>query len=70
MSNFLNTPGAPSLAPKPVGPVQLDGNVSVIPPKPTKGPLQDRRASPMQGRSGMEQAMGALADQLHQPRRR
>lgn len=69
MSNFLNTPGTPP-APSPVGPKQLDGNVSVIPPAPTKAPLQDRPANPMQGRSGMEQAMGALADQLHKPRRR
>jgi hypothetical protein len=57
-------------APAPAGPTQIDGNVIPQREKPTKAPLQDRIASPMEGRSGMEKAMGALADQLHKPTRR
>ena len=35
-------------------------------PRPTRAPLQARPASPGQyASSGMEQAMGALADKLH-----
>ena len=39
-------------------------------PKPTKAPLERRSASPNDPRyatSGIEQAMGALADKLHKP---
>lgn len=67
MKNTFNA-GRPA-APPPAGPVQLDGNVSAIPPAPTRAPLQPRESSPMKGRSSMEQAMGALADKLHKPRR-
>ncbi len=35
-------------------------------PRPTKGPLQDRQASPARySTSGMEQALGQLADKTH-----
>lgn len=39
-------------------------------PKPTKAPLQDRRSVPAgaaYATSGMERAMGALADATHKP---
>lgn len=52
---------------------QIDGNISDPGVKATKGPLQDRRASPSNyNTSGMEGGMGALADKLHpvKPRRR
>lgn len=40
-------------------------------PKPTKAPLQSRSASPARfNTSGMENAMGSLADKTHPPRRR
>lgn len=57
---------APS-APAPAGPVQIDGNVIAQQAKPTKAPLASREASPSNygGRSGMENAMGDLADKLH-----
>lgn len=39
-------------------------------PKPTRGPLSARSASPASNNtSGMEDALGALADQKHPPRR-
>lgn len=39
--------------------------------KPTRAPLQDRRASPASGNtSGLERAMGAAADKLHPTKRR
>lgn len=41
---------------------------SALPDKPTKAPLQSRSASPAAyATSGIEQAMGALADKLHKP---
>lgn len=52
---------------------QIDGNISDPGVKATKGPLQDRRASPNNyNTSGMEGGMAALADKLHpvKPRRR
>jgi hypothetical protein len=40
-------------------------------PAPTRGPLQTRSASPTSSyTSGMESAMGALADKTHPPKRR
>lgn len=68
------TPAKPVAKPKPaVGPNpglrQIDGNISALGLKPTKGSLQDRSASPSGGdRSGMETAMGAMADKLHPPK--
>lgn len=40
-------------------------------PKPTRGPLQTRSASPAStNTSGMETAMAAHADKVHPPKRR
>lgn len=40
-------------------------------PKPTKQPLETRSASPARfNTSGMEDALGKLADEKHPPRRR
>lgn len=47
---------------------QIDGNQSALGNKPTKASLQDRPASGGVGSgstSGMEGALGALADKLH-----
>lgn len=39
-------------------------------PRPTRGPLQGRSGSPAgYNTSGMEAALGALADKTHKPRR-
>lgn len=61
----------PSAPAKPAGPVpnpgirQIDGNQSTLGLKPARAPLASREGSPSNGRSGMEGAMGALADKLH-----
>lgn len=47
---------------------QIDGTPTNMGNKPTKASLQDRSGSPSGGRSGMEGAMGALADKLHPPK--
>lgn len=47
---------------------QIDGNQSTLGNRPTRASLQDRATSSGESRSGMESAMGALADKEH-PRR-
>lgn len=77
MSNFLKSPAAGKstaapAAPLPAGPIQQDGNVIAQQARPTRAPLQERRASPPElNTSGIERAMGQHADQLHRvkPRR-
>jgi hypothetical protein len=62
---------APPASTAKMRPAQIDGNQTTAPPKPTRGPLADRSASPGNyNTSGMERAMGALADQLHKPSQR
>lgn len=66
MNNFLNAPAG--AAPAPVN-TQIDGTPTNPGTKPTKASLNDRSASPsLPGRSGIEAAMGAQADQLHPPK--
>lgn len=67
-------PAAPAPS-KPAGPQpnpgikQIDGNQSGLGMKPSRASLNDRSASPAgSDRSGMEGALGALADKLHPPR--
>ena len=77
MSNFLKTAmggksTVPSAmpAPKPLGPVQQDGNVIPQQAPPTRAPLRDKQASPAaHNTSGIERAMGAAADKLHPTKR-
>lgn len=64
-------PATSANGPAKMRPAQIDGNQTTAPPKPTRGPLADRSASPGNyNTSGMERAMGALADQLHKPSQR
>jgi hypothetical protein len=79
VSKFNNPLAAPTAgqAPAPpstsatLRPPQLDGNQTTAPPKPTKGPLNSRQASPNNyNSSGLENAMGALADKMHRPKLR
>lgn len=52
-------------------PMQQDGNQNVMPPKPTKAGLESRSGSPRgMNSSGIENAMGALADKTHPVRGR
>lgn len=53
-------------------PQQIDGLPGINPGmKPTKGGIQGRSASPANyNTSGMESALGAMADKLHPPKRR
>lgn len=72
-NNFLNNPTTPSPGMPVAQPAekQRDGLPMVDRgEKPTKAPLAARDANPPSGRSGMEQAMGALADKVHAPKRR
>ncbi len=80
MSNFLKdaTPAPAAGVAKPnTGPAspvqhpglkQLDENQSSLGARPTRASLQDRPSTTSSGRTGMETALGALADQLHPPK--
>lgn len=78
MGNFLDKPdgtakpntgtAAPVARPAPAPNRQIDGTPTNMGTKPTRASLSDRQGSPSGGRSGMEQAMGKLADELHPPR--
>lgn len=73
MANFLNDSEAPApkAEPKPKGMVQNDGNISAIPVKPTKvGTIQGSASPAKYATSGMERAMGELADKTHPKRSR
>lgn len=63
--------GAPDAAPIIKRPAPVNQDTSGDNPKPTKGPLQSRPASPNgYATSGMERAMGAQADKMHPPKLR
>lgn len=65
MNNFLDRAAPPAAAPPPVN-TQADGTLTNMGTKPTKAPLQSRPAAPTNhNTSGMEGALGALADKLH-----
>lgn len=66
MQNFLNTSGTITL-PVPISVnAQADGTPTNPGTKPTKAPLQSRPAAPTNhNTSGMEGALGALADKMH-----
>ncbi len=61
MSNYLD----PKKPETPSASRQIDGNLTNLGAAPTRAPLKSRQASPSEGRSGMERAMGALADKVH-----
>lgn len=69
LSNALSdVPGVPAAA---ATATQLDGNPIAQVAKPTKAPLETRRASPnSMNTSGIEGAMALMADQMHPVRRK
>lgn len=69
--NFLNKPAGTTTPAAPAGPVahpglkQIDGHQSTLGPAPTRASPKDQQSTSPHGRTGMEQAMGALADKEH-----